>query len=128
MSFSPFKSLDHTITVVRDIFLNKLDVLCWVEALSSKDCFDQYLADANETTVQELHEWGSKYEEKFGYRFVTYPYDKTSEKILTELKTGFRNNQLVEFNIASQEKIKIVETKIAGFYVLWHQTRTRIIG
>ncbi|MED6183125.1 hypothetical protein PIB30_035154 [Stylosanthes scabra] len=66
VSFSPFKSLDHAITVARDIFLNQLDVSCWVEALSSRDCFDQYLADAKETTVQELHEWGSKYDEKFG--------------------------------------------------------------
>ncbi|MED6118941.1 hypothetical protein PIB30_007446 [Stylosanthes scabra] len=121
VSFSPFKSLDHAITVARDIFLNQLDVSCWVEALSYRDCFDQYLTDANETTVQELHEWGSRYEEKFGYRFVTFPYDKTSEEILAELKTRFKNNQFVELNIASQEGINIVETKIAGFYVLWHQ-------
>ncbi|MED6177055.1 hypothetical protein PIB30_094110 [Stylosanthes scabra] len=114
VSASPFVSLDHAITIARDIFLNELDVSCWVEALSSRDCFDQYLED-------ELYEWGSKYEEKFGYGFFTFPYEKTSGEILTELKTRYRNSQLVELDIASKEEINIVETKLDGFYVLWHQ-------
>ncbi|MED6213582.1 hypothetical protein PIB30_094814 [Stylosanthes scabra] len=33
----------------------------------------------------------------------------------------FKNNQLVELDIASKEEINIVETKLASFYVLWHQ-------
>ncbi|MED6207437.1 hypothetical protein PIB30_035827 [Stylosanthes scabra] len=121
VSASPFKSLDHAIMVARDIFLNQLDVSCWVEALSSRDCFDLYLADANETTVQELHEWGPKYEKKFGYRFVTSPYDKSSREILTELKMRFKINWIVELDIASKEEMNIVETKIAGFYVPCYQ-------
>ncbi|MED6215715.1 hypothetical protein PIB30_000721 [Stylosanthes scabra] len=120
VSVSPFKSLDHAITIARDIFLNQLDVSCWVEDLSSRDCFDLYLAYANETTLQELYDWASKYEEKFGYRFVTFPYDTSSGEILIELKTCFKNNQFLELDIASKEEINIVETKIAGFYVLWH--------
>ncbi|MED6198701.1 hypothetical protein PIB30_069045, partial [Stylosanthes scabra] len=86
VSASPFVSLDHAITIVRDIFLNELDVSCWVETLSSRDCFDQYLEDANETTLQ----------------------------------TRYRNSLLVELDIASKEEINIVETKLAGFYALWH--------
>ncbi|MED6115132.1 hypothetical protein PIB30_087311, partial [Stylosanthes scabra] len=121
VSASPFVSLDHAITIARDIFLHELDVSCWVEALSSRDCFDQYLKDATETTLQELLEWGSKYEEKFGYRFVTFPYQKTSTEIIIELKMRFKNNQLVELDIASKEEINIVETKLAGFYDLSHQ-------
>ncbi|MED6112125.1 hypothetical protein PIB30_058855 [Stylosanthes scabra] len=37
-------------------------------------------------TVRELHEWGSKYEENFGYRFVAFLYEKTSREMLTKLK------------------------------------------
>ncbi|MED6173347.1 hypothetical protein PIB30_058461 [Stylosanthes scabra] len=33
----------------------------------------------------------------------------------------FKKKQLVELDIASKEEINIVETKLAGFYVLWHQ-------
>ncbi|MED6198065.1 hypothetical protein PIB30_062559 [Stylosanthes scabra] len=33
-SSSPFRSLEHATDVTKDIFLNKLDVGCWLEALS----------------------------------------------------------------------------------------------
>ncbi|MED6179424.1 hypothetical protein PIB30_000536 [Stylosanthes scabra] len=69
---------------------------------------------------------GSKYEEKFGYRFVMDAYNKISGQILTELMSRFSNNQLVELDIAYREEMNIIETKIAGFYVLWHQNRVRI--
>ncbi|MED6207884.1 hypothetical protein PIB30_039796 [Stylosanthes scabra] len=52
VSTAPFSSLDHAITVARDIWFNKLDLSCWIEALSSRDCLNQYLTDATESTLQ----------------------------------------------------------------------------
>ncbi|RYR53601.1 hypothetical protein Ahy_A06g028795 isoform E [Arachis hypogaea] len=69
---SPFSSLEHAITVARDIWSRKLNVRSWLEALSGRSCSNEYLETANEATVQELHEWGSRYEEKFGYVFVIF--------------------------------------------------------
>ncbi|XP_015949588.1 uncharacterized protein LOC107474475 [Arachis duranensis] len=69
---SPFSSLEHAITVARDIWSRKWNVRSWLEALSGRSCSNEYLETANEATVQELHEWGLSYEEKFGYVFVTF--------------------------------------------------------
>ncbi|RYR13926.1 hypothetical protein Ahy_B04g070665 isoform C [Arachis hypogaea] len=59
----------------------------------------------NEATVQvcslaELYEWGSRYEEKFGYVFVTFVAGRTSEDILAELK------------ITSKGELKYIERAI----------------
>ncbi|QHO22807.1 Uric acid degradation bifunctional protein TTL [Arachis hypogaea] len=83
---SPFSSLEHAITVARDIWYRKLNVRSWLEALSGRSCSNEYLETANEATVQELHEWGLRYEKKFGYVFVTFVAGRTSEDILVELK------------------------------------------
>ncbi|MED6185553.1 hypothetical protein PIB30_058244 [Stylosanthes scabra] len=56
-SSSPFRSLDHAIDVAKHIFLNKLDVGCWLEALSYRDCFNTYITMATESTKQGLHKW-----------------------------------------------------------------------
>ncbi|MED6184370.1 hypothetical protein PIB30_046838 [Stylosanthes scabra] len=121
VSPASFSSLDHAITIARDIWFNKLDLSCWIEALSSRDYLNQCLTDATESTVQELLQWGSKYEEKFGYGLVTDAHNKTLGEILTELMSRFENSQLVEFDIVHREEINIIETKITGSYVLWHQ-------
>ncbi|XP_057746393.1 uncharacterized protein LOC130965647 [Arachis stenosperma] len=49
---SPFSSLEHAITVARDIWSRKLNVRSWVEALSGRSCSNEYLETANEATVQ----------------------------------------------------------------------------
>ncbi|MED6162082.1 hypothetical protein PIB30_066996 [Stylosanthes scabra] len=67
-SSSPFRSLDHAIDVAKDIFLNKLDVGSWLEALSYRDCFNTYIATATESAKQELYEWGSEYRRSSGVR------------------------------------------------------------
>ncbi|RYR19588.1 hypothetical protein Ahy_B03g064417 [Arachis hypogaea] len=67
---------------------------------------------ANEATVQELHEWGSMYEEKFGYVFVTFVVGRTSEDILAELKTCFNNSHVVKLEITSKEELKYIERAI----------------
>ncbi|RYR53606.1 hypothetical protein Ahy_A06g028795 isoform B [Arachis hypogaea] len=106
---SPFSSLEHAITVARDIWSRKLNVRSWLEALSGRSCSNEYLETANEATVQELHEWGSRYEEKFGYVFVIFVAGRTSEDILAELKMHFNNLHGVELEIASKEELKYIE-------------------
>ncbi|RYR46950.1 hypothetical protein Ahy_A07g032825 [Arachis hypogaea] len=78
---SPFSSLEHVITVARDIW-------------------------------SQLHEWGSRYEEKFGYVFVIFVAGRTSEDILAELKMRFNNSHGVELEIASKEELKYIERAI----------------
>ncbi|XP_015960712.1 uric acid degradation bifunctional protein TTL-like [Arachis duranensis] len=93
---SPFSSLEHAITVFRDI--------------SGRSCSNEYLETANEAT--ELHEWGSRYEEKFGYVFVTFVAGRTPEDILAELKMRNNNSHGVELEIASKEELKYIERAI----------------
>ncbi|QHO53753.1 Uric acid degradation bifunctional protein TTL [Arachis hypogaea] len=109
---SPFYSLEHAITVARDIWFYKLNVRSWVKAISGRTCSNEYLETANEATVQELHVWGSRYEEKFGYVFVTFVAGRISEDILAELKTRFRNTHVVELDIASKEELNYIERSI----------------
>ncbi|RYR13927.1 hypothetical protein Ahy_B04g070665 isoform B [Arachis hypogaea] len=66
----------------------------------------------NEATVQELYEWGSRYEEKFGYVFVTFVAGRTSEDILAELKMRFNNSHSVELEITSKGELKYIERAI----------------
>ncbi|RYR26547.1 hypothetical protein Ahy_B02g060795 [Arachis hypogaea] len=95
---SPFSSLKHAITVARDIWYRKLNVRSWLEAISGCSCSNEYLEMANEATVQDLHEWGLRYEEKFGYVFVTF--------------IRFNNSHGVELEIASTEELKYIERAI----------------
>ncbi|RYR69124.1 hypothetical protein Ahy_A03g015656 [Arachis hypogaea] len=109
---SPFSSLEHAIAVARDIWFRKVNVRCWLEAISGRSCFKEYLKTANNYTKQELHKWGSMYEKRFGYAFVTSVSEKSSSEILAELKTRFRNDHVVELDIASKEEMKYIELHI----------------
>ncbi|RYR20575.1 uric acid degradation bifunctional protein TTL-like [Arachis ipaensis] len=109
---SLFSSLEHAITVARDIWYRKLNVRSWLEAISGRSCSNEYLETTNEATVQELHEWRLRYEEKFGYVFVTFVAGRTSEDILVELKMRFNNSHGVELEIASTEELKYTERAI----------------
>ncbi|XP_016168267.1 uric acid degradation bifunctional protein TTL-like [Arachis ipaensis] len=109
---SPFSSLEHEITVARDIWYRKLNVRSWLEAISGRSCSNEYLETANEATVQELHEWRLRYEEKFGYVFVTFVAGRTFEDILAELKIRFNNSHGVELEIVSTEELKYIERAI----------------
>ncbi|XP_057756067.1 uric acid degradation bifunctional protein TTL-like [Arachis stenosperma] len=102
---SPFSSLEHAITITRDIWYRKLNVRSWLEAISGRSCSNEYL----ET---ELHEWGSRYEEKLGYVFVTFVAGRTSEDILAELKMRFNNSHGIELEITSTEELKYIERAI----------------
>ncbi|RYR10643.1 hypothetical protein Ahy_B05g079106 [Arachis hypogaea] len=100
---SPFSSLEHAITVARDIWSRKLNVRSWLEALSGRSCSNEYLKTVNEATV---------YEEKFGYVFVIFVAGRTSKDILTELKMRFNNSHGVKLEIASKEELKYIERAI----------------
>ncbi|XLR50309.1 hypothetical protein S83_000981 [Arachis hypogaea] len=106
---SPFSSLEHAIVVATDIWFHKVNVRCWLEAISGRSCFNEYLKTTNNYTMQELHKWESMYEKRFGYIFVTYASGKSSSKILAELKTRFRKNHVDELDIASKEETKYIE-------------------
>ncbi|RYR67744.1 hypothetical protein Ahy_A03g014134 [Arachis hypogaea] len=109
---SPFSSLEHAISIAKDIWFCKVNVRCWLEAISGRSYFNQYLEMTSESTMQELHEWGSMYEEKFGYVFVTYASEKSSKDILVELKMRFTNKHVVELDITSKEEMKYIKLYI----------------
>ncbi|XP_025692925.1 uric acid degradation bifunctional protein TTL-like [Arachis hypogaea] len=94
----PFSSLEHVIAVARDIWFRKVNVRCWLEAILGRSCFNKYLKTANNYTMQ-----------RFGYIFVTCASGKSSSEILAELKTRFRNNYVLELDIASKEEMKNIE-------------------
>ncbi|MED6225278.1 hypothetical protein PIB30_092176 [Stylosanthes scabra] len=116
-SSSSFHSLDHAIDVAKDIFLNKIDVGSWLEALSHRNCFNTYIATATELTKQGLYEWGFEYKRKFGYAFVTCASEKSSDEIFSELKVRYINMPLVELNIVCREEIKLIELHLTNHYV-----------
>ncbi|XP_057722937.1 uric acid degradation bifunctional protein TTL-like isoform X2 [Arachis stenosperma] len=109
---SPFSSLEHAITVARDIWSRKLNVRSWLEALSGRSCSNEYLEMANASTVQKLHEWGIKVRGEIWLCFVTFVGGRTFEDILAELKMRFNNSHGVELEIASKEELKYIECAI----------------
>ncbi|RYQ99747.1 hypothetical protein Ahy_B07g087745 [Arachis hypogaea] len=99
---SAFSSLEYAISVTRDIWFRKVNVKCWLEAISGRSYSNKYLETANESTMQE----------KFGYAFVTCASEKSSKDILADLKTCFTNKYTVEFDITSREEMKYIELHI----------------
>ncbi|MED6160045.1 hypothetical protein PIB30_047786 [Stylosanthes scabra] len=68
-SSSSFRSLDHAIDVAKNIFLNKVDVGCWLEDLFYRDCFNNYMATTTKSIKQEANE---KYEDiSYGVKTTT---------------------------------------------------------
>ncbi|XP_057739737.1 uncharacterized protein LOC130956764 [Arachis stenosperma] len=49
---SPFSSLEHAISIAREIWFRKVNVRGWLEAISGRSCINQYLEMANETVMQ----------------------------------------------------------------------------
>ncbi|MED6168945.1 hypothetical protein PIB30_016632 [Stylosanthes scabra] len=84
VSTAPFSSLDHAIIVSRDIWFNKLDLSCWIEALSSRDCLNQYLTNATESTVQENTYLGTD---------VARQFDRTQSRERGKALMDGRHNQ-----------------------------------
>ncbi|RYR62401.1 hypothetical protein Ahy_A04g019945 [Arachis hypogaea] len=51
----PFSSLEHVISVVRDISFRKVIVRCWLEAISGQSYSNQYLKMANKMHFTNNH-------------------------------------------------------------------------
>ncbi|MED6131434.1 hypothetical protein PIB30_009915 [Stylosanthes scabra] len=105
-SSSPFRSLDHAIDVAKDIFLNKLDVGSWLEALSYLDCFSTYITTATKSTEQNTK--GSS-----GMPLSLVHLEKALMKFLVR----YTNMHLVELDIAYREEMKLIELHLTNYYV-----------
>ncbi|XP_008796302.2 uric acid degradation bifunctional protein TTL-like isoform X1 [Phoenix dactylifera] len=128
---SPFADLDHALQSARDIWFNKIDVNGWLEAFAahpaigaaspsisqwSKEEQSTALATATDSTVLELVEWNARYREKFGFVFLICASGRGTPEILAELKKRYLNRPIVEFEIAAQEEMKIIELRLAKLF------------
>ncbi|CAL9752494.1 unnamed protein product, partial [Musa acuminata subsp. burmannicoides] len=131
VSASPFTDLDHALRSARDIWLNKVDVVGWLEAFAahpaigttspsvSQWCKEEQsaaMATANDSALQELMEWNSRYREKFGFVFLICASGRGTPEILAELKKRYLNRPIVELEIAAQEEMKITELRLARLF------------
>nr|XP_010919885.1 uric acid degradation bifunctional protein TTL isoform X3 [Elaeis guineensis] len=128
---SPFADLDHALQSAREIWFNKIDVNGWLEAFAShpaigaaspsisqwsKEEQSTALATATDSTVQELVEWNARYRAKFGFVFLICASGRGTLEILAELKKRYLNRPIVEFEIAAQENMKIIELRLAKLF------------
>ncbi|XP_061359117.1 uric acid degradation bifunctional protein TTL isoform X2 [Gastrolobium bilobum] len=134
---SPFSSLEHALSVARDIWFNNVDVNGWLQAFSSHPQIGQThspshasqtsaqwskgeqstaLATATGSSLQELSEWNARYRQKFGFVFLICASGRSTDEILAELKRRYTNRPIVEFEIAAQEQMKITELRLAKLF------------
>ncbi|KAK8629716.1 hypothetical protein V6N13_078547 [Hibiscus sabdariffa] len=131
---SPFPSLDHAISIAKDIWFNKVDVLGWLEAFAahppigespsshttsaqwSKGEQSTALATATDAGLQELYDWNARYRQKFGHVFLICASGRSAAEILAELKNRYSNRPIVELEIASQEQMKITELRLRKLF------------
>lgn len=136
VSASPFSSLEQAVAVARHIWFNQVDVNGWLEAFSahpriggqvakssnqtsaqwSKGEQSTAMATATGSSLQELAEWNSQYQQKFGFVFLICASGKSTDEILAELKKRYSNRPIVEFEIAAQEQMKITELRLAKLF------------
>ncbi|XP_014514968.1 uric acid degradation bifunctional protein TTL isoform X1 [Vigna radiata var. radiata] len=134
---SPFSSLQHAVSVARDVWFNNVDVNGWLQAFSahpqignthapsvaseasahwSKGEQSTALSTATGSSLQELSQWNARYREKFGFVFLICASGRTTDEILAELKRRYTNRPIVEFEIAAQEQMKITELRLAKLF------------
>ncbi|XP_057724004.1 uric acid degradation bifunctional protein TTL-like [Arachis stenosperma] len=129
---SPFSSLEHAISLAIEIWFHKMNVWCWLEAISRRSCYNEYLKLANESIMQLKYDnklaalifamstfifvgtllIGINVREEIWICFVTCASGKSSEDIIAEPKMRFTNKHAVELDIASQEEMKFIELQI----------------
>ncbi|XP_010273187.1 PREDICTED: uric acid degradation bifunctional protein TTL-like, partial [Nelumbo nucifera] len=85
------------------------------------------------SSLQELVEWNNRYRQKFGLVFLICASERSTPEILEELKKRYPNRPIVEFEIAAQEEMKIIELRLAKLFaakaeVTSPMDRVRIIG
>ncbi|OAY77130.1 Uric acid degradation bifunctional protein TTL [Ananas comosus] len=131
VSSSPFPDLDHALQTARLIWFNKVDVHGWLEAFAahpaigasspsisqwSKEEQSAAAATATDSTLRELVEWNERYREKFGFVFLICASGRGTPEILAELKKRYLNRPIVEFEIAAQEEMKVIELRLAKLF------------
>ncbi|KAB2026297.1 hypothetical protein ES319_D06G209600v1 [Gossypium barbadense] len=131
---SPFPSVDHAISVAKDIWFDKVDVIGWLEAFAahpqigespsshtksaqwSKGEQSTALATATDSGLQELSDWNARYRQKFGHVFLICASGRSAAEILGELKNRYSNRPIYELEIASQEQMKITELRLRKLF------------
>ncbi|XP_010275253.1 PREDICTED: uric acid degradation bifunctional protein TTL isoform X2 [Nelumbo nucifera] len=134
---SPFPTYERAVEAARDIWFNKVDVNGWLEAFAAHPpvgnpnsrtqktatgeqwCHGEQstaLATATESSLQELVEWNNRYMQKFGFVFLICASGRSTPEILEELKKRYPNRPIVEFEIAAQEEMKIIELRLAKLF------------
>ncbi|MBA0603769.1 hypothetical protein Gorai_002015, partial [Gossypium raimondii] len=131
---SPFPSVDHAISVAKDIWFDKVDVIGWLEAFAahpqigespsshtksaqwSKGEQSTALATATDSGLQELSDWNARYRQKFGHVFLICASGRSAAEILGELKKRYSNRPIHELEIASQEQMKITELRLRKLF------------
>ncbi|XP_038995246.1 uric acid degradation bifunctional protein TTL-like isoform X2 [Hibiscus syriacus] len=131
---SPFPSLDHAISIAKDIWFNKVDIIGCLEAFAahpqigespsshttsaqwSKGEQSTALATATDAGLQELSDWNARYRQKFGHVFLICSAGRSAAEILGELKNRYSNRPILELEIASQEQMKVTELRLRKLF------------
>ncbi|RYR35244.1 hypothetical protein Ahy_A10g050393 [Arachis hypogaea] len=101
---SPFSSLEHAISIAREIWFRKVNVR---DALVSINTWKWLMKLSCRNFMN-----GDQCTRRNWDVFVTCASEKSSEDILAELKMRFTNKHEVELGIASQEEMKFIELHI----------------
>nr|AKF43403.1 transthyretin-like S-allantoin synthase protein [Pelargonium x hortorum] len=134
---APFSSIEAAIAAARDIWFNKVDVNGWLEAFAAHPQIGQSpspnhkseisaqwskgeqstaMETATDSTLQELSEWNVRYWKKFGFVFLICASGRSTTEILVEVKKRYPNRPIVEFEIAAEEQMKIIELRLAKLF------------
>ena len=70
------------------------------------------MTSASSTTVEELAQKNSEYQERFGFIFIVCATGKSSEEMLDNLKTRLSNPADVEIRVAAEEQNKITRLRL----------------
>ncbi|KAI3448999.1 hypothetical protein Pfo_005664 [Paulownia fortunei] len=133
----PFSNYEEALDAAKDIWFNKVDVNGWLEAFAahpqigdspsqnhksptsaqwSKGEQSTALATATDSTLQELYEWNARYKHKFGFVFLICASGRSTPEILAEMKRRYQNRPIVEFELAAQEQMKIIELRLSKLF------------
>ncbi|KAL3537325.1 hypothetical protein ACH5RR_000691 [Cinchona calisaya] len=135
----PLSNYQQAVDAARDIWFNKVDVNGWLEAFaahpkigespsqkSKSSAFANWskgeqstaLNTATDSSLQELVEWNARYWQKFGVVFLIFASGRSTPEILGEMKRRYNNRPIVEFEIAAQEQMKIIELRLSKLFSL----------
>ncbi|TYI78406.1 hypothetical protein E1A91_D06G209600v1 [Gossypium mustelinum] len=113
---SPFPSVDHAISVAKDIWFDKVDVIGWLEAFAAHPQIGESPSSHTKSAQFELSDWNARYRQKFGHVFLICASGRSAAEILGELKNRYSNRPIYELEIASQEQMKITELRLRKLF------------